>query len=347
MYWPSTSSDGEFLFREVDGEALDPDEVLSKYTDWHNTAEWPVSKRQQSVVQRDIKKQADPLEKPGTVGAFCRTYSVADAIDTFIPDVYKHSAMPGRYDYIPADSQAGVVLYEDKFAYSHHATDPACGKLMNAFDVVRIHKFGALDARADVDTDPAKLPSFKAMQEFAVQDERVKMQLAKERVGLAQAEFAEELDEENWQTILELDKTGKVKDTLNNIANIIRYDPNLKPIVYNEFKSTIDVWMNSRGSRSSRAGLMQTLPMPNCTLKECMESGHRPNSKMLCWLLFPQRDCTTRLKNIFLLSSGMVWSVWIPCWWITWVRRFALCESSNQKGSDGCGCQNLRTWHQV
>ncbi len=175
------------------------------------------------------------------MGAFCRTYSVADAIDTFIPDVYKHSAMPGRYDYIPADSQAGVVLYEDKFAYSHHATDPACGKLMNAFDVVRIHKFGSLDARADVDTDPAKLPSFKAMQEFAVQDERVKMQLAKERVGLAQAEFDEEFDEENWQTLLELDKTGKVKDTLNNIANIIRYDPNLKAIVYNEFKSTIDV----------------------------------------------------------------------------------------------------------
>lgn len=240
MYWPSTSSDGEFIFREVEGEPLNPDEVLAKYTDWHNTAEWPVSKRQQSVVQRDIKKQADPLEKPGMVGAFCRTYSVVEAIDTFIPDVYKHSAMPGRYDYIPADSQAGVVLYEDKFAYSHHATDPACGKLMNAFDVVRIHKFGSLDARADADTDPTKLPSFKAMQELAVQDERVKIQLAKERMSIAQSEFDEEIDEENWQTLLELDKSGKVKDTLNNIANIIRYDPNLKAIVYNEFKSTID-----------------------------------------------------------------------------------------------------------
>ena len=240
MYWPSTSSDGEFIFREVEGEPLNPDEVLAKYTDWHNTAEWPVSKRQQSVVQRDIKKQADPLEKPGMVGAFCRTYSVVEAIDTFIPDVYKHSAMPGRYDYIPADSQAGVVLYEDKFAYSHHATDPACGKLMNAFDVVRIHKFGSLDARADADTDPTKLPSFKAMQELAVLDERVKIQLAKERMSIAQSEFDEEIDEENWQTLLELDKSGKVKDTLNNIANIIRYDPNLKAIVYNEFKSTID-----------------------------------------------------------------------------------------------------------
>ena len=175
------------------------------------------------------------------MGAFCRTYSIADAIDTFLPDVYKHSSMPGRYDYIPADSQAGVVLYEDKFAYSHHATDPACGKLMNAFDVVRIHKFGSLDAKSDPDTDPAKLPSFKAMQEFAVQDECVKMQLAKERVGLAQAEFDEEFDAESWQTLLELDKTGKIKDTLNNIANIIRYDPNLKAIVYNEFKSSIDV----------------------------------------------------------------------------------------------------------
>ena len=129
MYWPSTSSDGEFVFREITGDLLDPDAVLAKYTDWHNTAEWPVSKRQQTIVRRDMKKQADPLEKPGMVGAFCRAYSITEAIDTFLPDVYKHSAMSGRYDYIPADSQAGVVIYEDRFAYSHHATDPACGKL--------------------------------------------------------------------------------------------------------------------------------------------------------------------------------------------------------------------------
>jgi predicted P-loop ATPase len=241
MYWPSTSSDGEFVFHEISGDLLDPDAVLAKYTDWHNTAEWPVSKRQQSIVQRDIKKQADPLEKPGTVGAFCRAYSITDAIDTFLPDVYKHSAMPGRYDYIPADSQAGVVIYEDRFAYSHHATDPACGKLMNAFDVVRIHKFAEQDAKADADTDPSKLPSFKAMQEFAVQDEKVKAVLAKERAALARAEFSGELDEENWQTVLELDKQGNVKDTVTNIAAIIRFDPNLGSIVYNEFKDCVDV----------------------------------------------------------------------------------------------------------
>lgn len=240
MYWPSTSSDGEFVFQDIEGALLDPDTILSKYHDWHNTAEWPVSNRQQTIVNRDIKKQADPLEKQGMVGAFCRTYSITDAIDLFLPDVYKRSAMPGRYDYIPADSHAGVVIYEDRFAYSHHATDPACGKLMNAFDVVRIHKFGALDAKADEDTDPAKLPSFKAMQDFALKDEQVKMQLAKERVAAAQTDFEAE-DDDSWQKSLELDKQGKVKDTLTNIALIIRHDPQLKGIVYNEFKSMVDV----------------------------------------------------------------------------------------------------------
>ena len=134
MYWPSTSSDGVFLFESQDGPMLNPDDILARYKDWHDTSEWPMSSRQSEIVKRTIAKQADPLEKEGMVGAFCRAYSIEEVIDTFIPDIYKPSAMAGRYDYIPADSSAGVVIYDDKFAYSHHATDPACGQLMNAFD---------------------------------------------------------------------------------------------------------------------------------------------------------------------------------------------------------------------
>ena len=123
--------------------------------------------RQASVVQRDIKKQADPLSKDGLIGAFNRTYTVTQAIDKFIPEVYRHSrAIPGRYDYIPADSAAGVVVYDDLFVYSHHATDPCCGKLMNAFDVVRLHKFGDKDARAAEGTEPGKLPIFQGHAGF-------------------------------------------------------------------------------------------------------------------------------------------------------------------------------------
>ena len=237
MYWPSTPADGEFMFRDIEGEILDPDTILSRYKDWKDSSEWPVSSHQQSVVQREIKKQADPLAKDGVVGAFCRTYGIEEAVETFLPEVYQPSAMPGRYDYVPADSQAGVVVYEGKFAFSHHATDPACGKLMNAFDMVRIHKFGCLDSKASEDTEAAKLPSFKAMSEFVVADERVKLQLAKEREECAKLEF---LPEKDWQSALELDRQGRVKDTLDNLVLAIRNDGKLQSIAFNRHRDGID-----------------------------------------------------------------------------------------------------------
>lgn len=227
MYWPSTPSDGEFLFHEKDGEPLDPDRYLSQYVDWRDASMWPTSKRQSEVMARNIRQQQDPLAKEGVVGAFCRAYSIEDAIVTFLPDIYEPSAMAGRYDYIPADSSAGVMVYDDKFAYSHHATDPVCSRLLNAFDLVRLHKFGDLEDKA----------SFKAMSDFAVQDELVKAQFAEERKTRAKAEFSDE----DWQNQLELDKSGKIKDTLTNISIILRFDPALQPIVFNQFKSMIDV----------------------------------------------------------------------------------------------------------
>ena len=228
MYWPSTSSDGEFVFHEKDGHLLNPDAYLSIYTDWRDTSMWPTSKRQSEVIQRSLKQQKNPLEKSGVVGAFCRAYPIEDAIATFLSDVYEPSAMEGRYDYIPADSSAGVVVYSGKFAYSHHATDPVCGKLLNAFDLVRLHKYPELDEKA----------SFKAMSDFAVKDSRVKAEFAKERKAQAEQEFS---DAEDWQGSLELEKNGKIKDTLTNISTILRFDPVLQPIVFNQFKSLIDV----------------------------------------------------------------------------------------------------------
>lgn len=237
MYWPSTSSDGEFVFRDIEGEILNPDTILAKYHDWKDSSEWSVSSRQQSVVQREMKKQADPLAKDGVVGAFCRTYSIEEAVAEFLSDVYQPSAMPGRYDYIPADSQAGVVVYEGKFAYSHHAMDPACGKLMNAFDMVRIHKFGELDAKSAEDGESTKLPSYKAMSDFAVKDEKVKLQLVKEREESAKMEFQ---PEKEWQSALELDRQGKVKDTLDNLVLAIRNDGKLQSIAFNLHRDGID-----------------------------------------------------------------------------------------------------------
>lgn len=236
MYWPSTSRNGEFIYEEKDGSLLDPEVFLNKYDDWHDTSTWPVSSRQSEVIERSLKEQADPLSKEGVVGTFCRTYSVTDAIEKFLEDVYEPSAMTGRYDYMPADSSAGVIIYDDKFAYSHHATDPASGRLLNAFDLVRIHKFGNLDDRASEATAPSKLPSYVAMCEFAIKDDEVKAQFAKERMDQATAEFTED----TWQTALELDKQGKIKDTLDNIVLIIRNDPELQSLAFNKHRDGID-----------------------------------------------------------------------------------------------------------
>ena len=248
MYWPSTSIDGDFLFESQDGPLLNPDTILSRYKDWRDTSSWPTSTREETVTKKEIKKQADPLTKPGIVGAFCRAYTIEEAIDTFLPTIYQPSAMEGRYDFVPADSTAGVVLYDGKYAFSHHASDPACGKLLNAFDIVRVHRYASLDDKAKPDTAITSLPSYKAMLEFASQDKKVKMQLAKEREASARDDFGGDGSDDDggvwdngWQCDLNIDAKGCVKDSLTNYVVIMRNDPRLAAIAYNEHRCGIDI----------------------------------------------------------------------------------------------------------
>lgn len=240
MYWPSTSKDAEFVFQSKEGSFLDPDAILARYTDWHDSSQLPVSSRQKEIVKCNISKQADPLEKEGMIGAFCRAYSVQAAIEKFLPDIYQPSAIGGdRYDYIPADSAAGVLVHDDgKFVFSHHATDPACGKLLNAFDLVRLHKYAEFDGDAADDTQASRLPSFKAMQALFVDDESVRQLLAEERQAQAAAAFT--IVDENWQNRLDINKSGRVEGTLKNLILILENDPNLKGIVYNKLGDSIE-----------------------------------------------------------------------------------------------------------
>ena len=232
MYWPTTPSNGEYVFKHCDGEWLDPDKYLAEHPNWRDYSLLPTSSRESKVTETSGKHQEDPLEKPGIVGTFCRTYSITEAIEKFIPDIYTPSAMDGRYDYIPADSSAGVVVYDDKFAYSHHATDPACGQLMNAFDAVRIHKFGRLDDKASPDTPPSKLPSFREMCQFAIEDDKIKLAIALERQQEALDDF---IDDTDWLSRLEYEPRSKVlKNSLRNLTLILENDLNLKDIVFNE-----------------------------------------------------------------------------------------------------------------
>lgn len=311
MYWPSTSRNGIFVYEEKDGSLLDPDVFLNKYDDWRDTSTWPVSSRQSEVLDRSLKEQADPLSKEGVIGTFCRTYSVSTAIDTFLKDIYEPSAMTGRYDYIPADSSAGVILYDDKFAYSHHATDPASGRLLNAFDLVRIHKFAHLDDRATESTPPSKLPSFINMCEFAIQDDEVKAQFTKERMEQATIDFTED----NWQTALELDKQGKIKDTLDNIVLIIRNDSELESIAFNKHRDGIDArdglpWEQMKGGwndsdnaalkvyLSNKYGIYSPTKTKDAILAVAAERSYHPIKEYLDHL--PEWDGTDRVETLLI-----------------------------------------------
>ena len=240
MYWPTTPADGEYVFKRCDGEWLDPDRYLAAHPGWRDCAGLPRSAREGGIVERGRKQQEDPLGKQGVIGAFCRTYGINEAVHVFLKDIYQESALQGRFDYIPADSSAGVVVYDDVFAYSHHATDPACGKLLNAFDLVRIHKFGGLDEKVPEDTEAAKLPSFKAMCDFAVNDENVKMTIAGERMEIAEKEFSGENGD--WLKQLEYEKRSTVvKNTLRNLLLILNNDEKLKGIVFNQLSDGMEI----------------------------------------------------------------------------------------------------------
>ena len=231
MYWPSTSRNGEYVYRVMDGDILDPDAYLGMYDDWRDVSTWPVSSRESEAVKKAAKQQADPLAKTGAVGAFCRTYPIHAALDCFLPDVYAPSAMEGRYDYIPADSSAGVIIIDEKFAYSFHATDPACGQLLNAFDAVRLHKFP--------DDDPKK--SYNAMAEFAAADERVKLRIFEEKRQAAAEDF-DEADPDAWKKQLQYEKKSmELKNNLHNLMLILENDENLKGIVFNQLADGMEI----------------------------------------------------------------------------------------------------------
>lgn len=180
-----------------------------------------------------------------------------------MPD-YEKCDEDNRYTYTGGSTAAGVVVYDDKFSYSHHATDPASGQLCNAWDLVRVHRFGDLDDQKDEDTTPTKLPSYKAMQEFAMADENVRVALVNERLSEIGDDFSdledevkEELKKEDtkWKRQLSLTESGGIRSSIENIAIILENDPGLRgAIAYDEMDMMVAVkrdlpWRKARDRR--------------------------------------------------------------------------------------------------
>ncbi|MCL2085199.1 MAG: virulence-associated E family protein, partial [Oscillospiraceae bacterium] len=233
MYWPSCCRDSEFIYHRADKPFVSADGLLEQYGPdgaWRDVTLWPSLPGTQTFTRLAVK-QGDPEGKTGVVGAFCRVYDIQRAMDELLPGIYEPVLdMPGRYTYLNGSTTGGAVLYDNgKFLYSHHATDPCGGRLVNSFDLVRLHLFTELDDEAKDGTPSNRLPSFAAMCAKASQTAEVSALMAKE-------DFAGVLDEggddgssaDDWTKQLTRDQNGNYHKTLNNIMLLVQNIPELR-----------------------------------------------------------------------------------------------------------------------
>lgn len=251
MYWPSCCKDSQYIYHYEDRPLLAVDGLLGTYENWRDITSWPALPGT-AALARPAAKQGDPLAKSGVVGAFCRTYDIEAAMAAFLPGVYTPvDTMPGRYTFTGGSTTGGAVLYDSgKFLFSHHATDPCSGKLVNSFDMVRLHRFGDLDDDAAPGTPVNRLPSYAAMSAAALKDDHVAGLLMDERWDKAKDAFtpvadpaAEEEDDGAWRRppLMEIDTQGKPMKSMKNLRTLLEHDPQLKgKLRLNLFSGRID-----------------------------------------------------------------------------------------------------------
>jgi len=278
MFWPSVACDGEVINELIPGAVLNPEEIMqcAPVPEWQELKLSP----KPSVKERGTKKdkagrapveksalvmseaavsslaqkklqQADPLQKKGIIGAYCRAHTPEEVLATVGAGIYRASSITGRYDYIAGEGSNGVVIYENRFIYSYHATDPLYGKLLNVFDFTLQLLFGK------------SKEGFQQMLAYCHKDAKA--------MALFNQEQSASLKEQNatvqsWQTILEVNKEGQYKNSRANICCILRHDSKLQGLALNEFTDAV----------------VKTKPLPWHDNGECFEKMTWP----LCCAIF-------------------------------------------------------------
>ena len=236
MHFPSTPSNGTYIFKYNDGPILDPDKVLAQYDDWKDTSSWPLHPKEVSI-RKTAAKAEDPTTKQGLIGAFCRAYTIQDVITNFLPDVYSPTTDENRWTYNKGTTFGGLVIFDDgKFELSFHSTDPAGGEEHNAFDFLRIHKYRQLDMNVKPDTPFNRLPSYLAMMDFAKKDKATMREYNREKTAEIREMFkdagVEEKDlDTSWTDDLKMEGKGNslhIAQSVDNLKLILTHDPLLK-----------------------------------------------------------------------------------------------------------------------
>lgn len=196
MYWPSCCADSDYQVWYKDAPALNVDAILASYTlirgeDWHDVSCWPKHPAEKALSDpQRRKKQENPTEKKGAIGAFCGLYPFERVLSEIIPGTYEPTSTEGRFTYVNGTTTGGAIVYDDGlFLQSYHSTDPANG-MHNMFDLIRLHKYGELDSAAAPDTPGSQMPSYKAALEYIKSLPDVQAELSAELAEEAKEAFA-------------------------------------------------------------------------------------------------------------------------------------------------------------
>lgn len=280
MFFPTAAKDGVYKCEVFDGEFLDPDDILEKAHSRQLSLDKPQWERK---AENLIAHQANPLEKEGVIGEFCRAFSIVDVLTDpeLLGGLYEATTNPKRYLLKGSHSVPGVLIYpykgengeiiEDVFMYSHHAKDPTCNTLCNAFDAFRLHKFGDLESEESLKKAIKSISEMPKMQE-ALKSMR-KQQMLDEfaddpDLGEYGATAAQELKEPRDEKEVHLDKIFEINEKLvkkgpndsrpasvkSNFDRILLEDPVFAGLRRNVFLDRIEVqgklpWRNKEMQR--------------------------------------------------------------------------------------------------
>ena len=256
MYWQSLSSDQPKVFEVFEGEPISAEYLLSLYgnnEEWRDIRNWAFKSDQEKETRAIVSKAMaqNPREKAGLVGAFCRAYSVPEAIEKYLSDVYEIAPGNDRYTYKAGHSVGGMIVFDDLFCFSYHSTDPiADGHAYNAYDLVRVHKFGHL----------GKEDSTKEMNKLVCADKECVKDMVTPDANLddfddygdaVKSDSTEEVTELVW----DLDGKGNKQVTVNNFVNAFKSDPLLNGLLaYDMLKETIVFTRPSFTAKGSKKG---------------------------------------------------------------------------------------------
>lgn len=232
MFMPSAHTPEHFARYVLEGEPLDPDEWLSEY-------DGDLSGREAPTVH---KNKRDPFTLEGVVGAFNRAYSIAEAIKQF--DLPYTPVGENHWTLAGSRSTAGLNLIAEGLVFSHHVTDPAWNRTCSAFDLVRVHLFGELDADSSDQTPVTRLPSHIAMAEMASTDALVIRELVGSDFAAEMADIAADIDHDaaaHWEDQLRWDRAGRMRDTMENWDKVTANEPVFQLFMYNELTGTVEV----------------------------------------------------------------------------------------------------------